>query len=82
MTMARAHADGGKVTTIEKFDHFADICRSNGWLIASRLWKATPSRRWRRFLKMSFFDLAFIDGNKERYAYYFEGWSRACVRAG
>ena len=29
MTMARAMPAGGRLTTIEKFDHFADICRRN-----------------------------------------------------
>src|SRR5262249_701192 len=29
MSMARAMPPGGKLITIEKFDHFADICRKN-----------------------------------------------------
>lgn len=76
MTMARAMPAGGKLTTIEKFDHFSDICRrnfvANGLADRITLVQGDAFEALDRTPKSELFDLAFIDGNKERYAHYFE----------
>jgi caffeoyl-CoA O-methyltransferase len=76
MTMARAMPAGGKLTTIEKFDHFADICRSNfdanGLADRITVVQGDAFEALDKVPKGELFDLAFIDGNKERYADYFE----------
>lgn len=74
MYMARALPDDGKVVSIEKFDHFADIARRNFErnglgdkieLICADAADVLPDlARERRF------DFVFIDGNKECYADY------------
>jgi caffeoyl-CoA O-methyltransferase len=76
MTMARAMPAGGKLTTIEKFDHFADICRrnfaANGLTDRITLVEGDAFEALDGIPQSELFDLAFIDGNKERYAHYFE----------
>jgi predicted O-methyltransferase YrrM len=76
MTMARAMPEGGKLTTIEKFDHFADICRrnfaANGLADRITVVEGDAFAALDRLSQSEPFDLAFIDGNKERYAHYFE----------
>ena len=76
MTMARAMPAGGKLTTIEKFDHFADICRrnfaTNGLADRITVVQGDAFEALDKVPKGELFDLAFIDGNKERYADYFE----------
>jgi caffeoyl-CoA O-methyltransferase len=76
MTMARAMPTGGQLTTIEKFDHFADICRrnfeANGLADRITVVQGDAFEALEKIPKGELFDLAFIDGNKERYAHYFE----------
>jgi caffeoyl-CoA O-methyltransferase len=76
MSMARAMPAGGKLITIEKFDHFADICRrnfaANGLSDRIQLIQGDAFELIDRLPRDELFDLAFIDGNKERYARYFE----------
>lgn len=76
MTLARALPPGGKVISIEKFPVFADICRRNFArnhlsdrieLHVGDAWEVLPGLALDRPL-----DLAFIDGDKERYLDYFE----------
>lgn len=75
MTMARAMPAGGKLITIEKFDHFADICRrnfaANGLADRIDILEGDAFDVIGRLPQDERFDLAFIDGNKERYADYF-----------
>jgi caffeoyl-CoA O-methyltransferase len=76
MAMARAMPAGGKLTTIEKFDHFADICRrnfaANGLADRIEVIQGDAFEVIDGLPRDELFDLAFIDGNKERYAHYFE----------
>ncbi len=76
MTMARAMPAGGKLVTIEKFDHFADICRrnfeANGLADKIQVSQGDAFELIDALPRDELFDLAFIDGNKERYAHYFE----------
>lgn len=76
MTMAQAMPAGGKLTTIEKFDHFADICRrnfaANGLADRIDVIQGDAFELIDALPRDELFDLAFIDGNKERYAHYFE----------
>jgi caffeoyl-CoA O-methyltransferase len=76
MTMARAMPPNGKLTTIEKFDHFADICRrnltANGLADRVTVVEGDAFEALGKIPESELFDLAFIDGNKERYAHYFE----------
>jgi caffeoyl-CoA O-methyltransferase len=76
MTMARAMPPGGKLTTIEKFDHFADICQrnfvANGLADRIEVVQGDAFELIDKLPRDELFDLAFIDGNKERYAHYFE----------
>jgi caffeoyl-CoA O-methyltransferase len=76
MAMAKALPPGGKVTSIEKFDHFAEICRTNfkknGLDDTIRLLQGDAMDIIPQLPKEQFFDLIFIDGNKECYRQYFE----------
>jgi predicted O-methyltransferase YrrM len=75
MTMARAMPAGGKLITIEKFDHFADICRrnvaANGLADRIEVMEGDALDAIGRIPQDTRFDLAFIDGNKERYVDHF-----------
>lgn len=75
MSMARALPQDGRLVTVEKFDHFAAIARRNFarnqldrkiTLLEGDAFEVVPTLRDQRF------DFVFIDGNKERYADYFE----------
>jgi caffeoyl-CoA O-methyltransferase len=76
MVMARAMPAGGKLVTIEKFAHFADICRRNvavnGLSERIEVIEGDALEVIERLPDGELFDLAFIDGNKERYARYFQ----------
>lgn len=76
MSMARGLPEGGQVVSIEKFSEFAAICRQNFkrnaledriTLLEGDAFEVLPT-----LSEDKPFDLAFIDGNKERYADYFE----------
>jgi caffeoyl-CoA O-methyltransferase len=75
MTMARAMPAGGKLITIEKFDHFAAICRrnvaANGLADRIDVIEGDALDVVGRLPQNELFDLAFIDGNKERYVDHF-----------
>jgi caffeoyl-CoA O-methyltransferase len=75
MTMARAMPPGGRLTTIEKFDHFADICRrnvaANGLADRIEVLEGDALEVIGGLPRHERFDLAFIDGNKERYVDHF-----------
>jgi predicted O-methyltransferase YrrM len=72
--MARALPEGGSVTTIEKFDHFAEICRrnlqNNGVFDRVRLLQGDAIAVLDT-LAGEEFDFAVIDGDKGRYPEYF-----------
>ncbi len=74
MYMAKALPKGGEVVTIEKFDHFADICRQN--FARNKLddritlLQGDANAVIDSLPREKTFDLMFIDGNKERYAEY------------
>jgi caffeoyl-CoA O-methyltransferase len=76
MYMAKALPKGGEVVTIEKFDHFADICRQNfkrnklDDRITLMLGDANDVID--SLPRDKKFDFMFIDGNKERYAEYMQ----------
>jgi caffeoyl-CoA O-methyltransferase len=76
MAMASAMPKGGKLITIEKFDHFARIARrnfrANGFDGKIVLMEGDAFEVLDRLPKGEPFDLVFIDGNKERYRHYFE----------
>ena len=76
MAFADGIADGGKVYTCEKFDHFADIARknftTNGYDKKIELIEGDAFENMDLLPKDINFDLIFIDGNKERYKDYFE----------
>jgi predicted O-methyltransferase YrrM len=76
MAMARVMPKDGEVVTIEKFDHFAAIARSNfarnGLADKIKLLEGDAFEVIERLPKNELFDIIFIDGNKERYAHYFE----------
>lgn len=76
MYFAKALPADGRVVTIEKFDHFAEIARrnfaANGLqdqidLVDGDAHEVLPTLHDR-----GPFDFTFIDGNKERYAEYFQ----------
>jgi caffeoyl-CoA O-methyltransferase len=75
MTMARAMPAGSKLITIEKFDHFSGICRrnvaANGLADRIDVLEGDALDVIGRLPRHEPFDLAFIDGNKERYADHF-----------
>ena len=75
MSMARALPADGRLTTIEMFSEFADICRQNFAqneladrinLLEGDAMEVLPT------LSAQTFDFIFLDGNKERYTEYFE----------
>lgn len=76
MAMAKALPPGGKVTSIEKFDHFADICRTNfeknGLADRIQLLQGDAMEVLSRLPEDEHFDFIFIDGNKECYREYFD----------
>jgi predicted O-methyltransferase YrrM len=74
MYMAKALPSGGELVTIEKFDHFADICRRNfernGLADRITLLQGDAHAVIDGLPRSKPFDFMFIDGNKERYAEY------------
>jgi caffeoyl-CoA O-methyltransferase len=74
MYMAKALPPGGEVVSIEKFDHFADICRRNfarnGLADRITLMQGDAHTVIDGLPRDKPFDFVFIDGNKERYADY------------
>jgi predicted O-methyltransferase YrrM len=75
MYFANALPKDGRVVTIEKFDHFAAIARrnfaTNGFADRIELIEGDAHEVLPNVHDRGPFDLAFIDGNKERYADYF-----------
>lgn len=76
MYFARALPEDGKVVTIEKFSHFAEIARRNfernGLSDKIQLICADAAEALAEATSGRAFDLVFIDGNKERYADYMD----------
>ena len=76
MAMARALPPGGEIVTVEKFDHFAGIARRNfarnRLADRIRLIEGDAFEVIGGLLETDPFDIIFIDGNKERYAEYFD----------
>jgi caffeoyl-CoA O-methyltransferase len=74
MTMAAALPDDGHLTTIEKFDEFAAIAernfQNNGFSGKISLLRGDAFDLLPELPAGTRFDIAFIDGNKERYADY------------
>ena len=74
--LARALEQGGRVVTIEKFPEFARIAErnfaANGVQDRITLLVGDAFERIRGLPEDEPFDLAFLDGHKERYADYFE----------
>jgi predicted O-methyltransferase YrrM len=75
IAMATVIGEKGKITTIEKFDEFAELAKNN-------FAKNNVSEKIELIcgdafieidkLKNRFFDFIYLDGNKEKYAEYFE----------
>lgn len=76
MSMARGMSDDGKIVTLEKFPHFAEIAQrnfdNNGFKDRIELavgdafeWFSAGGAKNRKF------DFVYLDGNKERYDDYF-----------
>ncbi|MBI3506691.1 MAG: O-methyltransferase [Proteobacteria bacterium] len=76
MYFAKAMGAGGKVVTIEKFDHFAEIARrnvaANGLDGRVDVRVGDAAELLAGFRTEAPFDFVFVDGNKERYADYVE----------
>ncbi len=74
MYFAKALPPGGKVVTIEKFDHFAHIARrnfaANGLADRIELYEGDAFEVVDRLPRDEHFDMVFVDGNKERYLEY------------
>ena len=76
MYMASVLPEGGQVVTIEKYDHFADIAHQN--FVRNRLnnkiqlIEGDAFEELKKLGQKQFFDMIFLDGNKERYSEYFE----------
>jgi predicted O-methyltransferase YrrM len=72
--MAKALPSGGELVTIEKFDHFADICRRNiernGLAQRITVLQGDAHAVIESLPRDRPFDFIFIDGNKERYGEY------------
>lgn len=72
---AEALPPDGQVVTLEKFDHFAEIARKNfelnGYGKKIELKLGDAHEVLPTLPRDQLFDVAFIDGNKERYADYF-----------
>ncbi len=72
---ADALPDDGEVVTLEKFDHFAEIAQKNfelnGFTDKITLKIGDAHETLPMLPRDKFFDLVFIDGNKERYIDYF-----------
>ncbi len=75
MTMAKPLAPGATVTTLERFDHVAEIARENfarnGFADRIELIEGDAFEIIEGFAPDTTFDLIFLDGNKDRYDDYF-----------
>lgn len=74
--MAKALPEDGRLTTIEKYEHFAEIAKRNfernGVATRAHVIVGDAFEVIDRFDREGeSFDLIFLDGNKERYADYF-----------
>jgi predicted O-methyltransferase YrrM len=76
MCLARALGPGGKVVTIEKWDHFAGLARENftrnGFDDSIELLEGDAFTLIGELEGRERFDFIFLDANKERYPEYFE----------
>jgi predicted O-methyltransferase YrrM len=76
MAFAQALPPDGRVTTIEKFDEFAALARSNiadnGLSDRIQVIEGDAMKLTGELREISPFDFIFLDGNKERYLDYFE----------
>jgi caffeoyl-CoA O-methyltransferase len=76
MYMASVLPQDGQVVTIEKYDHFTDIARHNfarnGLDKKIQLIEGDAFEELRKLEQKQYFDMVFLDGNKERYSEYFE----------
>ena len=74
--LAKMIPDGGQIISIEKFDHFAEICRrnfrANGIEDRVRLIEGDAFEVLSSLTAEEPFDFALIDGDKGRYDEYFE----------
>lgn len=74
--VAQVLPDDGEVVTIEKFDHFAAIAKSNfeknGLSQKIHLIEGDACETIARLPEEEKFDMVFIDANKERYREYLE----------
>ncbi|MGH9877874.1 MAG: O-methyltransferase [Nitrososphaerales archaeon] len=75
MSMASVLSEDGRVITIEKYGHFADIARRN--VIRNKLSDKVEVihgdafQELKKLANTQLFDFIFLDGNKERYYEYF-----------
>lgn len=86
MYMASALPADGKVVTLEKFDHFAEIAQrnidKNGLSDRIELICADALEVLPDVVRDRSFDFVFIDGNKERYADYLAAVKDSVSRGG
>lgn len=85
MSMASVLPVGGRLVTIEKYDHFAAIANKN--FAANRLADRIQLIQGDAFAELAklngrLFDLIFLDGNKERYHDYFNVLDRLLAPRG
>lgn len=75
MALASGVQKGGRVVTVEKFDHFAEIARKNfshnGFQDRITLLEGDAFDILPQLKEQGPYDFVFLDGNKERYADYF-----------
>lgn len=74
MSMARVLPDDGRVITMEKYSHFADLARrnflKNGLSHKIQLIQGDAFEELRTLGRTERFEMIFLDGNKERYGDY------------
>ncbi len=73
--MAHALPEGGRIVTIEKYDHFADLARrnflANGLSHKIQLIHGDAFEALKMLDPAQRFEMIFLDGDKERYEDYF-----------
>ena len=76
IVMAEALPDDGEVVALEKYDYFASIAQKNfvrnNVSSKIKLIEGDAFISLKKLEKKGHFDFIFLDGNKERYADYFE----------
>jgi len=76
IAMAEALPDDGEVVALEKFDYFASIAQKNfirnGVSSKIKLIEGDAFESLKKLDKDAYFDFIFLDGNKEKYADYFQ----------